>query len=544
MDIEKRLGKPAADAALQFAQWMRGQYDQLGQRVNATAAEIRANGGMASEVKPIKGYRFQVSPDAIGGMDAFINSAMNSISGLTGNPKPTMLERIFTPDEVKRSPQYKRSGSRGYDEVERSAALSFDAYVQQATHVIHMAEPYQRLQGVRDAFATQKLATDIKAAFGEKGVPGLNRPQDSLKRVVDTMTDTLYRMAGSDQLLDQTGLGKKVKGVSSAVTSVVARANLLFKLKAMVSQSGTLPSIISGVGAASFLPTLVKNLLSKTGPVDDIPFLQSMRKEMPLTETTLQAAERKGFEPFRFFDHAMARLAARAVYDQCIERGMSKADALNTADTYARKMVPDRTAWGKATILGTRSTGMFTQYLTDVVNQYQVFDKDIAPGQNRFAKYAELMVYTWAVNELSRIFTGGNVSYDPINAAVYSGQDSSETGNDDIGSVLLNAATAQVKESFSASHAREPAVLSLGREATGLVTGQERTPLEALGKILGSTLPGGSQARITQLGAESSMGYPYRNAFTTEDEKIKALLFGPLATDAGKEYTRNRRRYR
>ncbi len=122
---------------------------------------------------------------------------------------------------------------------------------------------------------------------------------------------------------------------------------------------------------------------------------------------------------FKAVDLFTSRWVVSSKYYENLSNGMSKVEALKDADNYAGKVITDRSIGQLPNIFGSKTLGIFTQFQTEVNNQWSFITKDIPlMSKGNKLKLISMLVqfalYSYLFNELYEKIIGRRPAIDPI----------------------------------------------------------------------------------------------------------------------------------
>jgi hypothetical protein len=131
---------------------------------------------------------------------------------------------------------------------------------------------------------------------------------------------------------------------------------------------------------------------------------------------------------FKAVDLFTSRWTVASKYYENLSKGMSRVEALREADNYAGKVITDRSIGQLPNFFGSKTLGVFTQFQTEVNNQWSFITKDM-PMMSKgnklklLSSMIQLFLYSYLFNELYEKIIGRRPAIDPIyNAMTLAGQ--------------------------------------------------------------------------------------------------------------------------
>lgn len=124
---------------------------------------------------------------------------------------------------------------------------------------------------------------------------------------------------------------------------------------------------------------------------------------------------------FKAIDQFTAKSLVSGKYYENISKGMEKTDAMRLADSYAGRVMADRSVGQLPNIFNSRSLGFLTQFQTEVNNAVSFMTKDIPYfSEGNKIKLASMLmqfiIYSFLFNEGYKRVTGRRPIFDPIYA--------------------------------------------------------------------------------------------------------------------------------
>jgi hypothetical protein len=122
---------------------------------------------------------------------------------------------------------------------------------------------------------------------------------------------------------------------------------------------------------------------------------------------------------FETIDKFSSKMIVSGKFYENLSKGMTGEEAIKMADSYAGKVLADRSAGQLPNLMGSRSLGVLTQFQTEINNMYSFLVRDIpnlAEGK-KFKIVSSLIqftIYSYLFNELYQKTTGRRVSFDPL----------------------------------------------------------------------------------------------------------------------------------
>lgn len=408
-------------------------YDELFQKMN----EVRLRNGY-EPVAYRQGYFPHFQPGETGLLASF-GAALGITTDVTELPTTINgLTHTFKPGITYFGHAQERKGfNTAYDAVQ-----GFDKYIEGAADVIYHTDNIQRLRA---------LANQIRYRAGDEGL----RKQADEVMANENLTEELKQAAINDiykeggfalsnfvvELEEYTNLlaNKKSRADRNMEQAIGRRGyNLMKALESRVAAN--MVAINPGSWLTNFIPITqgMASLNSKAllkgmwdtlkaykvddGMVDMSTFLSNRRGSDPIVKTLAQQASATLSKPMEYIDRFTADTLVRARYNQNVADGMSAAEALNEADTWAAKVMADRSKGSMPTVFNRTNplTKLFTQFQLEVNNQMSYVFKDVPDeikekGLNALAAgLLKMFVGAWLYNEVYEYFIGRRPAMDPL----------------------------------------------------------------------------------------------------------------------------------
>lgn len=523
-------------------------HDTLAERlrsdVNGEVGFVMRAGGEASEVKYLPGYVHHVKPSGEV-LDVFGDASYTQT--VDGSRAPIDGELVAKPEKRR----------RGGTEVDRSIINSFEKYAEAMGHKYAMTHPAQVLVKVRQHMndkGFRKLYEErFGTGFGVENTPIGSGGQRDLVKLGKTLDDYIALMTGDPMPSDATDIAKVAAGIHKVIGSTISRSALWGNMRALVGQSLTLANGVRESGELGLLNgvrlMMSKSLRDKLN--SEVPALRVHMRDKPLgSRTLLQRGDASllGFDGYRALEHAIASAVAANEYTTVKKQGASEEVAIRAASQAVQRITADRSATG-STLMQLKSAKLATQFWTDAMNSVQNFMDDTKWSGQRPANKAEqavflaqMVVYTYAANEMLRRVTGRGMSIDPVGAIMDVRDETWPTDNwiTSIG----RGVGAMVKQVGEINPAKGNLLGTTAEEIqSGFEAGVGPFSKESFQRGAAAAasmlIPGGRQIRKTTEGVKATMAggktsnsgrtgvYPVGQHGYWDD--MKGLLFGPSA---------------
>lgn len=122
---------------------------------------------------------------------------------------------------------------------------------------------------------------------------------------------------------------------------------------------------------------------------------------------------------FKAVDLFTSRWVVASKYYENLSKGMTRAEALRNADNYAGQVITDRSIGQLPNLFGIRTMGVFTQFQTEINNQWSFITKDMSlmSKGNKLkllSMFIQFFLYSYLFNELYEKLIGRRPAIDPI----------------------------------------------------------------------------------------------------------------------------------
>ena len=410
-------------------------YDELFQKMN----EVRIRNGY----EPIayrQGYfpHFQADGGGDGVLGAF-GKALGIETDVTALPTSINgLTHTFRPGITWFGAAQERKGF----ETTYDAVQGFDKYIEGAADVIHQTDNIQRLRalasqmryrttddGIRkqvdailenDSISEEDKQNRIDKIY-ENGRFALSNFVVELEEYTNLLANKKSR---ADRNMEQ-ALGRRmyniVKGLESRVAANMVAVNPASWLTNFIPITQGAATVDTGRLIRAMGDTL-KAYKDDDGMVGRSSFLTNRRGSDPLVRTWAQGASATLSKPMEYIDQFTADTLVRARYSQNRDRGLSEAEAMSEADSWAATVMADRSKGSMPTLFNRSNpiTKVFTQFQLEVNNQLSYLFKDV-PDELKEKGLAALgagllkfFVGAFLYNEVYEYVIGRRPALDPI----------------------------------------------------------------------------------------------------------------------------------
>lgn len=549
---------PAVRAALGALQrFYADTYDEI--------AAVRVENGYAppGHIEHYFPHQSRVYDGVEGFVEAFMeNDLPTGINGMTGT---------FSPGQPWNANLQQRFGT--YTEFD--AIRGFNRYVRGAADTIFYTPVIQRLRQLEQALRQQ--GTDALTA------EDAGRNAALVDWVHEYANEWANKKASPDRGLESL-LGREGYSVSGMLTSLVSQSSVGGSLS---SAASNLIGGLTGMAQVDFKHALREGMRTTwqllrrfdkrgggyDGFAEQIPFLQrrfSENEDILLTrpEQFRRAGSKALYALFSELDRWAVESVARAKYAECLDDGMTKAQAIAATNDLLIKNFADRGKAQAPRIFNVKWARPFVQFQLEVLNQLHHFrDMDRAEVEKKLyelerqygqdvpwdelekkalsggglRKLKKVMAYLLLISLwgfLARALLGRDQTWNPLGMAADAVQDFREGGAEQAGAGLLDTLLDNVPfVSVLSGGGRVPLVSNLSnvtKAAESILLDKDFANADLV-QAGTSFLPGGGQLRKTIQGAQANaaggkytkdgrLQYPIG-----EEDFWKTLLFGPSA---------------
>lgn len=549
---------PAVGAALGALQrFYADTYDEI--------AAVRVENGYAppGHIEHYFPHQSRVYDGVEGFAEALMaNDLPTGINGMTGT---------FSPGQPWNANLQQRFGT--YTEFD--AIRGFNRYVRGAADTIFYTPVIQRLRQLEQALRQQ--GTDALTA------EDAGRNAALVDWVHEYANEWANKKASPDRGLESL-LGREGYSVSGMLTSLVSQSSVGGSLS---SAASNLIGGLTGMAQVDFKHALREGMRTTwqllrrfdkrgggyDGFADRIPFMQrrfSENEDILLTrpEQFRRAGSKALYALFSELDRWAVESVARAKYAECLDDGMTKAQAIAATNDLLIKNFADRGKGQAPRIFNVKAIKPVVQFQLEVLNQLHHFrDMDRAEVEKKLyelerqygqdvpwdelekkalsgggpRKLKKVMAYLLLISLwgfLARALLGRDQTWNPLGMAADAVQDFREGGAEQAGAGLLDTLLDNVPfVSVLSGGGRVPLVSNLSnvtKAAESILFDKDFANADLV-QAGTSFLPGGGQLRKTIQGAQANaaggkytkdgrLQYPIG-----EDDFWKTLLFGPSA---------------
>lgn len=488
------------------------------------------------------------------------------------------MTETFKPGKVWTSFQQNRKGKI----TSYNALKGMDNYLRGAMETIYFTEDIQNLRALENEIRYQhsdksiqskidEIYADSSLTFGER--------QDKIEKVYKTYTTSLNNLV--TELRDYTnGIANKKSNLDRTVEALSNRKyynvmeNVTNRLSAnMVGMnfSSAMTNFIPITQAASQVKSkylikglreAIKSQYSGDGFESNSVFLTSrLNAAEPLYKTKLDKISQKMNFMFDGIDSITSNTIVRGKYYENIAKGMTKFDAMQNADEFARDLMAGRTKGEMPTAFNSKNPLIktLTAFQLEVNNQFGYMFKDLPrdlsdEGKNKLVSaFVKMFFGAWIYNQLTEKIVGRKSAFSPVDTIkeVYDTATNPKIKTSDKAANILENLTQDVPfVGGLIGGGRLP--ISSAANPVKILRGESTVKDEAKKAFYYTVLPfGGGQLKKTIEGASMYVNdkkikgsYTSKGQLRFEAAKdpvsiAQSLVFGQYASKNGRQYFDN-----
>lgn len=488
------------------------------------------------------------------------------------------MTEAFKPGKVWTSFQQNRKGKI----TSYNALMGMDNYLRGAMETIYFTEDIQNLRALENEIRYQhsdksiqskidEIYADSSLTFGER--------QDKIEKVYKTYTTSLNNLV--TELRDYTnGIANKKSNLDRTVEALSNRKyynvmeNVTSRLSAnMIGMnfSSAMTNFIPITQAASQVKSkylikglreAIKSQYSADGFEGNSVFLTSrLNAAETLYKTKLDKISQKMNFMFDAIDSITSNTIVRGKYYENIAKGMTKFDAMQNADEFARDLMAGRTKGEMPTAFNSKNPLIktLTAFQLEVNNQFGYMFKDLPrdlsdEGKNKLVSaFVKMFFGAWIYNQLTEKIVGRKSAFSPVDTIkeVYDTAINPK--------IKISDKTADILENLTQDIPFVGGLIGGGRlpissaaNPLKILKGESTVKDEAKKAFYYTVLPfGGGQLKKTIEGASMYVNdkkikgsYTSKGQLRFEAEKnpvavAQALLFGQYASKNARKYFEN-----
>ncbi len=376
--------------------YFRAKYDTLLDTVNAARAKF----GYEPIPKRKDYFRhFQDIDNIIKNFGVILRTEdlPTEISGLTEGFKPG---KPFSTAELQR-----KGGS-----YTMSAVRGFDNYIDSISKQIFHIDSVQRARGLENYIRQAAGAENAKLPNLVANLHEYGNLLAGKKSTFDRAFESLFGRkfyAAVNVLRGRTSANMVGGNVSSALTNFIP-----FTQAAATTEKGSL--------AKGMLQATIAPFEKDPAAIDGIAssFLTRRYPEGAISPTIGDKLKTGANFLFDAVDKFTARSVVGGKYYEGINNGLSPKAAMQAADTYAGKVLTDRSLGQLPNLFNIKTLGPVTQFQTEINNMYSFMTKDIPALSGSKAKtvkaLSEFVLYSYLFNSGFEKVTGRRPTIDPL----------------------------------------------------------------------------------------------------------------------------------
>ncbi len=548
------------------SQWYRDQFEFLFKRINAERRKLGV-----PEVRYHENYFTHIRQEASlwDRLRAEGGSETGGAAGEVlreGTPSPTTSRKSqgvsVVPDEARPSrqkPWYekRREGEEG--PYLRDAARAFEKYVQKAMYEVHMTEAIMRRRSLADLIRRSEMKDSLEG-FARTLDTHADVLAGSKRSAIDTAVLKIAGEGFGDTVLRGIGWLTRREGANRIVGNVATTLMQTAQLAPGIAEAGLFRI------ARGFYEEAAAALGKARNATEASPFLRRRYADIrTVAPTRTQKGGKLAAWPMEAVEQTVTQAVWRGVYRKGLDQGLAGEAAVSFADRWTERIVAGRAFGEKPSAYRGVSEQALLQFQLEVGNFVQYLAHDFGKGMSRGQKAwkgAKLMGALYAMNSLYEWTMGRTPLPDPIRLGIDVAEISS--GDEEVPDKIREALARVAGEAASALPASGAAVgafgltdvqkkrffgeTEVGRYPAGLSIA---SPIRsaASGKygnvVYELVLPfGGSQVKKTTEGVAAVLAGGVANQRTKSEEdfrfviddlgeQVRAILFGPWATQAG-----------
>jgi len=319
------------------------------------------------------------------------------------------------------------------------ALKGMDRYLEGVSDIIYHTEDIQKLRTLETAIRTKYADKSVKKRVQQ--IIDSSYDEATKQKLIDDIleagnthlsnmavwlreyTDTL---AGKKSISDRNiehKLGRTFYNTSKALENRVAANMVAVNPASWLTNFIPLVqgSEVSNVSLVKGMADTVQNLWKDDGFNAASAFVTNRKGSDLLSRTKVEAIQDALSKPMEWIDQFTSQSVTRAMYYDCLKKGMSSDAALKKADRFAAGVIADRSKGALPTVFNSRNplTKIFTMYQVEVNNQWSHLFKDIPRSKDNVAQVAyaftKFAVGAYIFNDVYESFTGRRPAMDPLN---------------------------------------------------------------------------------------------------------------------------------
>jgi hypothetical protein len=379
------------DKIIKASEFIRGKYDEYLGQLNKV---LTRNGYEPIPKRSDYFHHFQELTGAFDllGVSLKAQDLPTDINGLTAD---------FKPGKTFFSAALQRLGG----EYKSDAIGGIDKYLEGASNQIYHTDNIQALRSFETALREKFAGTNHLSNF------------------VANLSEYTNGIAGKKSMIDRAAESIVGRGIYGAATGLkrqvganMVGANVSSALTNFIPLTQTLATTDKGSVLNAIMAT-IKNVGKDDGFIQASDFLTTRHGTDRLAKSLYENVADKAGWLFKNVDSFVSQVVTRSKYLEGIKKGMSESDAMDYANSWAKKLMAGRGKGEMPTLFNSQTLGAITQFQLEVKNQLSFMAKDIPRNFDKVgaaSAIAQLFLYGYLFNNLYEKMTGRRPAFDPI----------------------------------------------------------------------------------------------------------------------------------
>ncbi len=394
------------------SQYFRAKYDELLDSINAARREF----DYAPIPKRADYFRHFEELNFLGDQFGFLfdtNKLPTAISGLTEFFKPG---KPFTTAELRRlGGAYTESAIKGMDNY--LSSISKQLFHIDSVQRVRALEKYIREAGEVGQVTLPNFVANIRE-YGNL----LSGKKAQFDRAFEGLLGRKF-YDGMNWLKRKTGANMIAANIGSALTNFIPFTQSLATTAKSSALRGVLDTLTSPFQKSFF----------KVNGVESDFLIRRFPKEFIMPSTGQKISQIAG-SLFNLIDRFTAHSIVAGKFYENLVKGMGEKEAMKLADSYAGKVLADRSIGQLPNLMSVRGLGFVTQFQTEINNVFSFITKDmpkLSGGSKAklLSSITQFVVYSYLFNTAFEKVVGRRPTFDPIHfALVMSGLEEGDRG--------------------------------------------------------------------------------------------------------------------
>lgn len=379
------------DKIIKASEFIRGKYDTYLGQLNKV---LTRNGYEPIPKRSDYFHHFQELSGAFDllGVSLKAQDLPTDINGLTAD---------FKPGKTFFSAALRRLGG----EYKSDAIGGIDKYLEGASNQIYHTDNIQALRSFETALREKYAGTQHLSNF------------------VANLSEYTNGIAGKKSMIDRAAESIVGRGIYGAATGLkrqvganMVGANVSSALTNFIPLTQTLATTDKGSVLNAIMAT-IKNVGKDDGFIQASDFLTTRHGTDRLAKSLYENVADKAGWLFKNVDSFVSQVVTRSKYLEGIKKGMSEADAMSRANSWAKKLMAGRGKGEMPTLFNSQTLGAITQFQLEIKNQLSFMAKDIPRNFDKVgaaSAIAQLFLYGYLFNNIYEKITGRRPAFDPI----------------------------------------------------------------------------------------------------------------------------------